>query len=169
MGSSERGRRRGAGAGGENGPCPRGALFRSGGETWRGVARGGPGLSAATFPGSAGALGSLPISSFRHPHPHPAPDLGPKFTRPPSASSLYPPTPTINPKTLKSGMGKEDRGEGARWAEYLLKGGCLLWNVDFFFSLPWKLLSIVGPHSHSPNLSFPSGNSSKILKENGLL
>ena len=40
------------------------SLFRSGGETWRGVSRGGPGLSAATFRARRGLFVPSPISSL---------------------------------------------------------------------------------------------------------
>ena len=87
------------------------SLFRSGGETWRGVSRGGPGLSAATFRARRGLFVPSPISSFRHPPPPTQlPTLVPSFQAS-FASSLYTPHPQncTNPKSLKSGMGKEER------------------------------------------------------------
>lgn len=172
VGSSERGGGRGAGAGGENRRAPRESFVPLRGETWQAVAREGTGTVRRDIPGSAGGSWLPPPSPPSGiPHPPPSSDLGPRIYRPPSASSLYPPHPPTasNPKTLKSGMGKEGWGRRCAMGRVPPEGGCLLWNVDFFlFAL--KLLSIVGPHFSPipPNLRLPFPSiPSKILKENG--
>ena len=129
--------------GGEDRRAPRSVFVPLRG---RDLARSLPGRTGTVrrdIPGSAGALRSLPHLLLQaSPTPHPAPDLGPKF---PGLLLPHPftlPTPKTAPTQRPSSLGwgrRRDGGEGARWAEYLLKGGCLLWNVGlFFFCLPCK-------------------------------
>lgn len=142
--------------GGENRRAPRGVFVPLRGRDLASSRPGRTGTVRRDIPGSAGALGS-PISSFRHPHPHSSRPwsqvtgllLPHPFTHPPPTAS------TQRPSSL--GWGRRDGGEGARWAEYLLKGGCLLWNVDFFLC-PRNCFPLWAPilsHSPQPPASFP--------------
>lgn len=136
VGSSERGGGRGAGAGRRGQTRSSRRLCSAPGER---PGEESPGEDRDCPPRHSGLGGgsSLPPPSPPSAIPQPPPSSRPwsQVSRPPSASSLYPPqtAPTQRPSSL--GWGRRwDGGEGARWAEYLLKGGCLLWN--FFFSLP---------------------------------
>ena len=73
------------------------SLFRSGGETWRGVSRGGPGLSAATVRARRGLFAPSPISSFRHPPPPTQlPTLVPSFQASFCLIPLHSPPPKLH-------------------------------------------------------------------------
>lgn len=172
MGSSERGGGRGAGRGGENkiAAAPRGVFVPLRGRDLARSRPGGPTVRRDS-PGLAGALGSPPPSPPSGiPTPTQLPTLGPKFTGLLLPHPFtHPPPNCINPKTLKSGMGEGGMGAKVQgWAEYLLKGGCLLWNVDFFFLCPRNCFPLWASFSSPIPLTsgFPSFNSSKILKEN---
>ena len=143
VGSSERSGGRGAGAGRRGQTRSSQRLCSSPGER---PGEESPGEDRDCPPRHSGLGGgsSLPPPSPPSGIPHPPPSSRPwsQVSRPPSASSLYTPHPQncTNPKTLKFGMGKEERW-GRRCAmgrvppeRWMFALEC--WSFFFFFSLP---------------------------------
>ena len=144
VGSGERGGGRGAGAGRRGQTRSSRRLCSAPGER---PGEESPGEDRDCPPRHSGLGGgsSFPPPSPPSGLPHPRPSSRPwsQVSRPPLPHPFTLPTPktarTQRPSSLGWGR-RRDGGEGARWAEYLLKGGCLLWNVGLFvfvfFSLP---------------------------------
>lgn len=136
VGSCKRSTGRGADAGRRGQALLAASLFCSGGKTWQGVAGRALGPPAATLRTLQGLF--APDLLLRA-APHPQPNRDGASSK---SSSLLPyPKLHLPAKSQSLGWGKkEGGGEGARWAGYLPKGGCLLWNVWVLFLRPRSCL-----------------------------